>query len=419
MKTQPDIKFYDTSSLLLAGESIFNDNPFLISSVTLEELEKIKSSANKDEETKYNARLLLRLLDTYPEKYEVIVHKLAAEHMIKEKDIDLNNDTKILSDAIYCNNELYTDRIVFVTNDLALKSIANIFFGNKNIESIPNIIDSYTGYKEVICADEELANFYNNITFNHFNLLIGEYLIIKNLSQEVIDITVWTGTTHRGIVYDEFNSNYFGKVKPYKKDIYQRLLFDSLINNQITMVKGKPGSGKTTVSLAFLMSKLEKGHIDRIIIFCNTIATAHSAKLGFYPGSRDEKLLDSQIGNLLVSKFGDKIEVERLINEGKLVLLPLSDIRGYDTSGMRAGIYISEAQNLDRTLMKLALQRIGEDSICIIDGDDQAQTDDVYFSGNNNGMRQASKIFRGSNIYGEVTLNNIYRSRIAEIADNI
>ena len=33
--------------------------------------------------------------------------------------------------------------------------------------------------------------------------------------------------------------------------------------------------------------------------------------------------------------------VMRLIEEGQLVLLPMSDIRGYDTSGMRAGIYIT------------------------------------------------------------------------------
>jgi hypothetical protein len=32
-----------------------------------------------------------------------------------------------------------------------------------------------------------------------------------------------------------------------------------------------------------------------------------------------------------------------MIQEEKLLLLPLSDIRGYDTSDMRAGIYISEA----------------------------------------------------------------------------
>jgi len=49
------------------------------------------------------------------------------------------------------------------------------------------------------------------------------------------------------------------------------------------------------------------------------------------------------------------MEVERLTNSEELILLPMSDIRGYDTTGMRAGIYISEAQNMDITLMKLAL----------------------------------------------------------------
>jgi predicted ribonuclease YlaK len=82
----------------------------------------------------------------------------------------------------------------------------------------------------------------------------------------------------------------------------------------------------------------------------------------------------------------------------------MSDIRGYDTTGMRAGIYISEAQNLDIPLMKLALQRIGDDSICIIDGDAKAQVDDINFAGANNGLRRVSQVFRGQDFYGEVEL---------------
>ena len=108
-----------------------------------------------------------------------------------------------------------------------------------------------------------------------------------------------------------------------------------------------------------------------------------------------------------------------MIQEEKLVLLPMSDIRGYDTSGMRAGIYISEAQNLDISLMKLALQRIGEDGICIIDGDCKAQVDSIEFAGANNGMRRVSKIFRGEDVYGEVELKHIHRSRIAQIAERM
>jgi predicted ribonuclease YlaK len=88
---------------------------------------------------------------------------------------------------------------------------------------------------------------------------------------------------------------------------------------------------------------LDHGKIDKIIVFCNTVATKDSARLGYYPGSKDEKLLDSQIGNLLISKVGGRIEVERMMHDEELILLPMSDIRGYDTSGMRAGIYISEA----------------------------------------------------------------------------
>jgi predicted ribonuclease YlaK len=86
---------------------------------------------------------------------------------------------------------------------------------------------------------------------------------------------------------------------------------------------------------------------------------------------------------------------------------------------MRAGIYITEAQNLDIELMRLALQRVGEDSICILDGDDRAQVDLALYAGSNNGLRRVSEIFRGSSIYGETTLQKIRRSQIAELAQQM
>ena len=148
------------------------------------------------------------------------------------------------------------------------------------------------------------------------------------------------------------------------------------------------------------MSEIERGRLDKIVIFCNTVATANSAKLGFYPGSRLEKLLDSQIGNFLVGKFGGMVGVQTLIDENKLELLPFSDLRGYETGTGSIGIYITEAQNLDKTLIKLALQRAGEDCVFIIEGDNKTQVDMKAYEGVNNGLRAMSKAFRGEDIYG-------------------
>ena len=51
-------------------------------------------------------------------------------------------------------------------------------------------------------------------------------------------------------------------------------------------------------------------------------------------------------------------------------------------------------------LMKLALQRIGEDSIVILEGDDRVQVDLPQYAGFNNGLKRVSEVFRGQNFYG-------------------
>ena len=412
-------QFYDTCSLLLRAGNLF-DKPedFIISSITLQELENIKTSTNKDDNVKFSARQLLHDLDEHFDQYLIINYQNTYAQNIIQRDFELTNDTKILSCYLECVRLFPEEKIVFITNDLALKSIARVF--TSNVQSLEeDKPDDYTGYKEITMSDDCMSDFYTNPCENKYNLQIGEYILIKNVEGEIVDRLCWNGEYYRHLDYKSFNSRWFGEVKPIKGDPYQQLACDSLVNNKITMLKGPAGTGKTYLALGFLLHMLDRGQIDKVIIFCNTVATKNSAKLGFYPGSRDEKLLDSQIGNLLISKLGDRIAVEELMNREKLILLPMSDIRGYDTTGMNAGIYISEAQNLDITLMKLALQRIGEDSICIIDGDAQTQVDDVHFAGANNGMRRASKIFRGSDVYGEVELKTIHRSKIAEIAQKM
>ena len=407
------ILFLDTCVLLELQQKAFNSY-FYISSITLTELENIKTSKNKDDEIKWKARQVLHLLQKNSDNYKVIAYNSQDyDYIIEKFGLLFNDDSRIIATAYSLK-----ENITFITIDLSCFYVAKSIGLNCNFTTIENEDDEYLGYKTVQMEDDDLVYFYSKIlknNQNYYELKNNEYLLITDISDKIVDKYKWVNNHYEQILFNVTESKMFGKITP--KDDYQQIALDSLKNNQITMLRGPAGSGKSYLSFGYMFDLLEHGQIDKIIVFCNTVATKGSAKLGFYPGSRTEKLLDSQIGNLLESKIGDRIEVERLIDEGQLILLPLSDIRGYDTTGMNAAIYISEAQNLDIEMMRLALQRIGEDSVCIIDGDFKHQVDMSIYAGVRNGMRRVSKIFRGQSFYGEVELKNIHRSKIAKIAE--
>lgn len=398
-------KFYDTCALLELQEKAFEDF-FYIADVTLVELENIKTSASKDNEIKYKARKLLHLLDNKSNQYEVV--KTGANAT--------NNDNDIINAALSLQKE--NNETLFVTKDVAcrrLAAAAGLNTINPDIEE-----DDYTGYKVINLDDEELANFYSsevNSKNNKYGLLINEYLTVVNNSC-IVDKYKWTEEGYKKVVYPKIDSKFFGKISPYNNDAYQLLALDSLVHDQMVVLRGPAGSGKSYLAFAYMMNQLETGKKEKIIIFCNTVAARGAAKLGFYPGTRTEKLLDSQIGNFLKAKLGEDTVNDMILHE-QLILLPLADIRGYDTSGSNSIIYITEAQNMDSDLMKLALQRVGDDCQVILNGDDNAQVDLDMYAGEHNGLRRVSKVFRGQDFYSEVTLKNIYRSKIAKIAENL
>lgn len=63
------MKFLDTNAIL----TYIPEEKFAISSITLDELENIKTSANKDGEIKWKARKVLRALDSGEVDYEVVI----------------------------------------------------------------------------------------------------------------------------------------------------------------------------------------------------------------------------------------------------------------------------------------------------------------------------------------------------------
>lgn len=397
------VKFYDTNALLNLGAEAFKSK-FAISQQTLIEIENIKTSYSKDPDTKYKARKAAHLLDEHDGEYTVINIRSECR----------NNPP----DEIICMAAAMIPDCVFISDDINCKNIARSIYG-LHVEGT-NLSDEYVenkGFVDVTMNDAEMADFYQDLTINRHNLLTNQYLIVHNSENQMVDLLKWNGQQYVNLENPTINSTEFGPVKPYNKDIYQQMALDSLVNNQMTMIKGHAGTGKSYLALGVMLSMLEKHKIDKIIVFCNTVATLDSARLGYYPGTRTEKLLDSSIGNMLSAKVGSSYELERLINDERVVLMPMSDVRGYDTSNMNAAIYITEAQNMNIDLMKLALQRVGEDCRLIIDGDYNTQVDMASYGGANNGMRRVSEVFRGQPFYGEIELQNIYRSKIANIAE--
>ena len=414
------MQFYDTN-VLLHNNTWTQNQKFYISNITIEELEQIKVSEKQSLKIKYLARKVVRWLINNPDKYKVFIFDENSKIIKKKFPFTIDSqDKRIIATAFEAQEKGYDFN--FITYDYNCYLIAKET-GLSSCILKQNNPEIYNGYKKITCpTDETLADFYTKINSydgNDFkDLLINEYLLVYDKNNILIDKYKYLGNNKfEQVKFITANSKMFGKIKPI--DPYQELVMDSLNSNQLTLIKGAAGTGKSLLSLAYLFRALEKGDIDKIIIFCNTVATAGSAKLGYYPGDRTQKLLDSQIGNFLTSKLGAREQVERLIDQGLLLLLPMSDIRGFDTSGMRAGIYITEAQNLSIDLMKLALQRIGQDSICILDGDNDTQVDLNVYAGENNGLKRVSEVFKGQDFYGQITLKVIHRSRIANIANKM
>lgn len=397
-------KFYDTSAILAKEKFDTENEHYVISLITLQELEKIKSSA-VDEDKKYKARKFLRYLKDHQDEFEIYY-----EYDENAK----TNDEKILSSANSYRQNSQTFQ--FITNDIAMYFLAkHKYLKDCTIlmEEIPT--DEYTGYIDIIMSDEEMGDFYSNLDKNTYNLLINQYINIYNINGECVDNLVWTGEIHRPIKFIECNSMAFGKIKP--KDIYQKLALDSFKNNSMTYISGPPGSGKTMLALSFLFQELEKGHIDRIVVFCNPVPARNSAKLGLYPGSKDEKLLQTQVGYVLSSKLGGMDQVQRLIDDGVLILVPAVDARGFQTPP-NSGVYILECQNTNIDILKMLLQRIDDTSIVICDGDHLGQIDLIEYN-SHNGASRMSQVFRGDKSYGQVQLKTIFRSHIANMAERM
>lgn len=408
------MKFYDTNALLKLKSKAFCEN-FAISTVTLRELENIKTSAKKDESIKYDARQTVHILDENYGKYIVIIDTNDITKIVESHNVPVTPDNIIIASALALKEQ--DCDVEFVSDDVAARVIATHIFGLEASRTYIEPDDHIDGYVEAYMSEDEMSEFYSNMTVNKYGVLVNEYIVIKNaITKETVEVRKWNGTEFVDLYKRTIRSVQFDKVKP--KDDYQKMVVDSIMTNDATIITGKPGSGKSLLALACIMNLLESGKFDRAIVVFNPQPVKGSGQIGFLPGSKNEKAMDSGIGNILTSKFGDKFIVENMLSADKLRLIPMSEIRGME---VKAGeiMYITECQNASVEMMRLCFQRNADGAKMIFEGDFDAQVDNQLFEGERNGLRRAINVCKGDNSFGHIDLKNIWRSHIASLADNM
>ena len=409
--------FLDTNALLNLQENAFKEE-FVIAQKTLEELENIKSSGSKDGEVKYKARKVARLLDDNWGKYHVVKYSPDIDQTIESFNLDKTPDNIILASAYHYNDMC---NILVVSDDLNCKFISREIFGletrSTNEINLVKNMDEYLGYKDVTLSDEEMSDFYLHLDRNTFNNVVNEYLIIRKSDGEIVDTLRWNGNEFKKVCSKTIKSIMFGdKIKP--KDIYQACAIDSIFNNTMTAISGKAGSGKSLISLVTIMNLIESGKYDRVVIMFNPTKARGASDMGYYSGDATEKAMQNSIGSILTTKFGDRYAVDMLLQQDKIRLVSMADVRGMEVRDNEI-LYITEAQNTSIELLKLCLSRASSECKIIIEGDYNSQVDSYLFDGTSNGMKRVIDVLKGEEEFGYIHLPNIWRSKIAALVDRL
>jgi phosphate starvation-inducible PhoH-like protein len=184
--------------------------------------------------------------------------------------------------------------------------------------------------------------------------------------------------------------------KVLKSDIkYQVTLNDEqkeakrlIIDNQIVVITGRAGCGKSLVSAQTALDFLFKKQFDKILVTRAAVEVGHS--LGFLPGSLNEKFnpyLEAFQENLV--KCYDKVKIEDLIKDEKIVALPVQFIRGKTIDDV---LVVEEAQNLTKAEMLAILTRLGKNGRIIINGDNEQKDIKDPFNGLTYAIELSKKI---------------------------
>jgi len=165
--------------------------------------------------------------------------------------------------------------------------------------------------------------------------------------------------------------------RPRKSDIKykvslneeQKLAKQLIIDNQIVVITGRAGCGKSLVAVIAALDFLNKKECNKILVTRSAIEVGKS--LGFLPGSLDDKFnpyIEALVENMY--KCMDQEKIDEFVKTRRVDALPIQFIRGKTIEDV---LIVEEAQNLTKQEMLAILTRLGKTGKIIINGDNEQQ----------------------------------------------
>ena len=202
------------------------------------------------------------------------------------------------------------------------------------------------------------------------------------------------------------------------KNENQKLVIESIKNNEITIVSGLPGTGKTFLACAEALKLIKTRPKYKKILLVKSVIQLSGEELGFLPGDLKDKLDPYMIS--FIDNF-EKIIGESLTNKlrelGLIQIQPLAFVRGRSIDNTI--IIVDEAQNISIQNMRTLMTRIGDNSKMVILGD--VKQKDIK-NPKNSSLEVVIDKFEGIDGFGCVSLRNpddIVRNPIIKIIEKV